>query len=144
MLAGVPETAPNHLRVSSSCQIPLDELTWRFTGSGGPGGQHANTSNTRAEVVFDVANSPSLGPRQRSRLVEKLGPVMRVAASDTRSQGRNRDLALERLRSKLADALKVETPRRPTKPSKGAKERRLSDKKHQSERKRQRRVTGED
>ena len=144
MLAGMPEAAPNHLRVSPSCQIPLDELTWRFTGSGGPGGQHANTSNTRAEVVFDVATSPSLGPRQRARLLERLGAVVRVAASDTRSQGRNRDLALERLRSKLADALKVEKPRRATKPSKGAKERRLSDKKRQSERKRQRRVTGED
>jgi ribosome-associated protein len=144
MLAGVSEPAPNHLRVSPSCQIPLDELTWRFTGSGGPGGQHANTSNTRAEVVFDVAGSPSLGPRQRARVVAKLGPVVRVAASDTRSQGRNRDLALERLRSKLADALKVEKPRRATRPSKGAKERRLSDKKRQSERKRQRRVTGED
>ena len=144
MLAGMPEAAPNHLRVSSSCQIPLDELTWRFTGSGGPGGQHANTSNTRAEVVFDVAGSPSLGPRQRARLVERLGAVVRVAASDTRSQGRNRDLALERLRTKLADALKVEKPRRATRPSKGAKERRLSDKKRQSERKRQRRVTGED
>ena len=144
MLAGMPEAAPNHLRVSSSCQIPLDELTWRFTGSGGPGGQHANTSNTRAEVVFDVATSPSLGPRQRARLLERLGAVVRVAASDTRSQGRNRDLALERLRSKLADALKVEKPRRATRPSKGAKERRLSDKKRQSERKRQRRVTGED
>jgi ribosome-associated protein len=144
MLAGVPEPASNQLRVSSSCQIPLDELTWRFTGSGGPGGQHANTSNTRAEVVFDVAGSPSLGPRQRARLVERLGPVVRVAASDTRSQGRNRDLALERLRSKLADALKVTKPRRATRPSKGAKERRLSDKKRQSERKRQRRVTGED
>ena len=144
MLAGMPEAAPNHLRVSSSCQIPLDELTWRFTGSGGPGGQHANTSNTRAEAVFDVATSPSLGPRQRARLLERLGPVVRVAASDTRSQGRNRDLALERLRAKLADALKVEKPRRATRPSKGAKERRLSDKKRQSERKRQRRVTGED
>ena len=144
MLAGMPEAAPNHLRVSASCQIPLDELTWRFTGSGGPGGQHANTSNTRAEVVFGVAESPSLGPRQRARLLERLGPVVRVAASDTRSQGRNRDLALERLRSKLADALKVEKPRRATRPSKGAKERRLSDKKRQSERKRQRRVTGED
>jgi ribosome-associated protein len=126
------------LRVTSSCQIPLDELTWRFTGSGGPGGQHANTANTKAEVVFDVANSPSLGPRQRDRLLERLGPVVRVAASDTRSQGRNRDLALERLRSKLAAGLKVERPRRATKPSKGAKERRLADKKRQSERKRQR------
>jgi ribosome-associated protein len=132
------------LRVTSSCQIPLDELTWRFSGSGGPGGQHANTSNTRAEVVFDVEGSPSLGPRQRSRLVEKLGPVVRVVASDTRSQSRNRDLAVERLRSKLAAALKVEAPRRATKPSKTAKERRLSDKKRRSEVKRQRRVTGED
>jgi ribosome-associated protein len=140
----MPDGASTHLRVSSSCQIPLEELTWRFTGSGGPGGQHANTSNTRAEVVFDVAGSPSLGPRQRARLLERLGPSVRVAASDTRSQGRNRDLALERLRSRLADALKVEKPRRATRPSKGAKERRLSDKKRQSERKRQRRVTGED
>jgi ribosome-associated protein len=124
--------------VTSSCQIPLDELTWRFTGSGGPGGQHANTANTRAEVVFDVANSPSLGPRQRARLLEELGPSVRVAASDTRSQGRNRDLALERLRSKLAAALKVRKSRRPTKPSKGAKERRLSNKKRRSEVKRRR------
>jgi ribosome-associated protein len=137
MLAGVPESSST-LRVTSSCQIPLDELSWRFTGSGGPGGQHANTANTKAEVVFDVANSPSLGPRQRDRLLERLGPVVRVAASDTRSQGRNRDLALERLRSKLAAGLKIERPRRATKPSKGAKERRLSDKKRQSERKRQR------
>jgi ribosome-associated protein len=138
MLAGVSEEPSNQLRVTPSCRIPLDELTWRFSGSGGPGGQHANTSNTRAEVVFDVAGSPSLGPRQRARLLERLGPAVRVAASDTRSQGRNRDLALERLRSKLAAALKVEAPRRPTRPSKGAKERRLSDKKRQSERKRQR------
>jgi ribosome-associated protein len=90
-------------------------------------------------VVFDVANSPSLGPRQRDRLVERLGPVVRVAASDTRSQGRNRDLALERLRSRLAEALRISTPRTATRPSKAAKERRLSDKKHRSERKRQRR-----
>ena len=143
MLAGV-STEPASLRVTSSCQIPLDELTWRFSGSGGPGGQHANTSNTRAEVVFDVANSPSLGPRQRERLLERLGREVRVVASDTRSQGRNRDLALERLRSKLAAALKVEKPRRATRPSKSAKERRLSEKRHHSERKRQRRVTDED
>lgn len=143
MLAGVPESA-SILRVSNSCQIPLDELTWRFTGSGGPGGQHANTSNTRAEVVFDVEASPSLGPRQRARLLQRLGPLVRVAASDTRSQARNRDLALERLRSKLAEALRVTKPRRETRPSKAAKERRLSEKKRQSERKRQRRVTGDD
>ena len=138
MLAGVP-SEPASLRVTSSCQIPLDELTWRFSGSGGPGGQHANTSNTRAEVVFDVEASPTLGPRQRARLIEKLGPVVRVVASDTRSQGRNRDLALDRLRSKLADALKVEKPRRATRPSRSAKERRLSEKRHRGEIKRGRR-----
>ena len=139
MLAGMGEDDSNQLRVTASCRIPLDELTWRFSGSGGPGGQHANTSNTRAEVVFDVEGSPTLGPRQRARLVEKLGPVVRVVASDTRSQGRNRDLALERLRSKLADALKVEKARRATRPSRSAKERRLSEKRHRGEIKRQRR-----
>ncbi|MGH9177278.1 MAG: peptide chain release factor-like protein, partial [Acidimicrobiales bacterium] len=85
------------LRVSGSLRIPLDELEWRFSGAGGPGGQHANTANTRAEVRFDVAGSPSLGPRQRARLLEKLGPVVRVVAADERSQARNRQLALERL-----------------------------------------------
>ena len=85
------------------CVIRLDELEWRTTGSGGPGGQHANTSDTRVEVRFDVATSPSLGPRQRARLLERLGPVVRATASDTRSQARNRELALERLRARLAD-----------------------------------------
>ena len=108
------------LRVSSTCVLPLDELEWRFSASGGPGGQHVNTSNTKAEVRFDVAGSPSLGPRQRARLLERLGPEVRVVASDERSQLRNRELALERLRSRLAEALRVETPRRPTKPTKGA------------------------
>jgi ribosome-associated protein len=122
--------------VSRSCRIPLDELAWRFTGSGGPGGQHANTANTRAEVRFDVANSPSLGPRQRARLLERLGPVVRVAASDERSQARNRALALERLRSKLAEALHVDPPRTATKPSRAAKARRVDEKKRRGEIKR--------
>ena len=126
------------LRVTRSCVIPLSELEWRFTASGGPGGQHANRSNTKAEVRFDVAGSSSLGPRQRARLVEKLGPEVRVVASDERSQLRNRELALERLRARLAEALHIETPRRPTKPTKGAKERRLEDKRHRSETKRRR------
>src|SRR5436853_251929 len=103
-----------------------------------PGGQHVNTSNTRAEVRFDIAGSASLGPRQRARLVERLGPEVRVVASDERSQLRNRELALERLRSRLAEALRVETPRRATKPTKAAKERRLEDKRHRSETKRRR------
>ena len=100
------------LRVTRTCVIPLDELEWRFSASGGPGGQHANTANTRAEVRFDVRASPSLGPRQRARLLERLGPVVRVVASDERSQARNRQLAIERLRSRLAEALRDAKPRR--------------------------------
>ena len=134
MLAGVPET----LRVTRTCAIPLDELEWRFTGSGGPGGQHANTSNTRAEVRFNVADSPSLGPRQRARLLERLGPVVRVAASDERSQARNRALALERLRSRLAEALRVERERRPTAPTTASRQRRLESKRRRSQTKRHR------
>jgi ribosome-associated protein len=124
------------LRVTRSCTIPLDELEWRFTASGGPGGQHANTSNTKAEVRFNVAASPSLGPRQKARLLERLGPVVRVVASDERSQTRNRELALERLRSRLAEALRVQRERRPTAPSRAAKERRVEQKRKRSETKR--------
>jgi ribosome-associated protein len=127
------------LRVSRSCVIPLDELEWRFTASGGPGGQHANTSNTRAEVRFDVAGSPSLGPRQRARLLDRLGPVVRATASERRSQHQNRELALERLRSRIAAGLKVERPRVATRPSRGSIESRLDDKRRQSQRKRNRR-----
>lgn len=126
------------LRVSRTCAIPEDELVWRFTGSGGPGGQHANTANTRVELRFDVAGSTALGPRQRERVLAKLGPVVRVVASDRRSQAQNRDLARERLRSKLADALRVERPRHATAPSKGSKERRVEAKRRRSEVKRSR------
>jgi len=129
---------PAVLRVTPTCVLRMDELEWRFSASGGPGGQHVNTANTRAEVRFDIAASPSLGPRQRARLVARLGPEVRVVASDERSQLRNRELALERLRSRLAEALRVETPRRPTKPTKAAKERRLEAKRHRSETKRRR------
>jgi len=127
------------LRVTRTCSIPLDELEWRFSASGGPGGQHANTSNTRAEVRFDVASSMALGPRQRARLLDKLGPVVRVVASDERSQARNRENALDRLRDRLAGALAVQRARRPTAPSAGAGRRRLEAKRHQSEKKRMRR-----
>jgi ribosome-associated protein len=130
---------PSSLRVSGSCAIPLAELTWRFSRSGGPGGQHANTSDTRAEVRFDVASSPSLGPRQRARLLERLGPEVRVVASDERSQARNRALALERLADRLAGALRIEAPRRPTRPTKGSVERRLEGKRRQADRKAARR-----
>ena len=140
---GPTPDAPGVFRVTPTCVLRMDELDWRFSASGGPGGQHVNTANTRAEVIFDVAGSPSLGPRQRARLLERLGSEVRVVASDERSQLRNRELALERLRSRLAEALRVETPRRPTKPTKGAKERRLEDKRHRSETKRRRRGRAE-
>lgn len=127
------------LRVTRSCVIPLTELEWRFTASGGPGGQHANRSNTRAEVRFDVAASPSLLDVHRERMLERLGPVVRVVADDERSQLRNRELALERLRARLAEALRVERTRRPTAPTRGSKLRRLESKKRRSDVKRMRR-----
>jgi ribosome-associated protein len=130
------------LRVTPSLAIPVDELEWRFSGSGGPGGQHANTANTRVEVRFDVAASPSLGPGQRARLLDRVGPLVRVVASDERSQIRNRELALQRLAARLAEALHVERPRRPTRPTAGSKRRRLEDKRRQAIRKRQRRDDG--
>jgi ribosome-associated protein len=133
---GASDPTSRALVVSRSCRIPLDELEWRFSASGGPGGQHANTANTRAEVRFDVVSSPSLGPRQRARLLERLGPVVRVVASDERSQARNRDLALERLAGRLAAALRTETVRVPTRPRKSASLDRLADKRRRSETKR--------
>jgi len=126
------------MRVSRTCEIPDEELEWRFTASGGPGGQHANTSNTRVEVRFDIEGSPSLGPRQRARLLARLGPVTRATASERRSQLQNRELARERLRQKLAAALHVERPRVATRPSKAAKQARLDDKRRQGQRKRAR------
>jgi len=127
------------LRVSPTLVIPLGELTWRFSRSGGPGGQHANTADTKVEVRFDVVASPSLGPRQRARLLERLGDEVRVVVSDQRSQARNRDLALERLAARLAGALRVDTPRRPTRPTTASVRRRLDDKRRQATRKADRR-----
>src|SRR4051794_29612688 len=117
----------------------MGELSWRFTPSGGPGGQRANRSSTRAEVFFDVAASPSLDAWQRQRLLDRLGPVVVVAADDERSQLRNRRLAQDRLRQRLADALHVEAPRRPTRPSRGSVERRLRAKRERAGIKRLRR-----
>jgi len=132
---------PDRLTVSRSLHIPMAELSWRFSRSGGPGGQHANTSDTRAEVVFDVAGSPSLGPRQRARLLERFGPEVRVAASDERSQARNRALALERLADRLRLALEIQAPRRATRPSRASGARRMDAKRRRSETKRLRRST---
>lgn len=142
-MAAAP-TTDGRLAVTPTCAIALSELRWRVSTSGGPGGQHANRSLTRVEVRFDVVSSDSLDERQRQRLVERLGPVVRALASEHRSQTRNRDLALERLRSRLATGLHVEATRRPTRPGAGARERRLEDKHRQGQRKRQRRLGSED
>jgi ribosome-associated protein len=137
--------ADGRLRITRSCTIASDELEWRFTASGGPGGQHANTSNTKVEVRFDIASSTSLGPRQRARLLERLGPVVRVTASERRSQHQNRELALERLQARLAAALHVEPKRFSTKPSRSSKKRRVDEKKRHGDIKRnRRRPLGED
>jgi len=127
------------VRITRSCTIDPDELEWRFTASGGPGGQHANTSNTKVELRFDVASSASLGPRQRARLLQRLGPVVRVTASERRSQHQNRELALERLCSRLAAALRVDPTRVATAPSRAAKRRRVDEKRRHGDVKRTRR-----
>jgi len=138
-----PSAAPapgQPLRVTRTCVIAHDDLEWSYSGSGGPGGQHANTSNTRVELRFDIGASPSLGPRQRARLIERLGPRVRVVASERRSQLQNRNLALERLRDRLAEALHVDPPRVATRPSRAAKRARVEDKRRLGERKKARRA----
>jgi ribosome-associated protein len=129
---------PRWLRVSPSCRIDLGEVGVRVTRSGGPGGQHANTSDTAVDVSFDVAASRSLGPRQRARLLARLGPVVRARAADSRSQTRNRELALERLAARLAAGLRQPRTRRPTTPSAAARRSRLEAKRRRSDQKRQR------
>ena len=131
------------LRVHKGLTIPMSEVTWRATTSGGPGGQHANRTLSRVEVQFDVTQSISLGPRQRARLLERYGPVVRAAASDSRSQARNRQLALERLATRLAEGLRVDPTRRATKPTKGSQVRRVEKKRQRSEVKRYRRAPNE-
>jgi ribosome-associated protein len=127
------------LQVTRSCRIPIAELDVRASRSGGPGGQHANTSETRVEVVFRVDESGALGPRQRARLLDRLGPVVTAVASDSRSQARNRALAIERLRSKLAAGLHVAPTRRPTRPSTSVIAERVEQKRRRGEVKRRRR-----
>jgi ribosome-associated protein len=133
------------VRVTSSCSIPISELRFRFSKSGGPGGQNVNKRETQVELLFDVAASPSIGPRQRERALRRLAPrldesgVLHIVASEERTQGRNRDIAVERFRDVMRQALAPDPPkRRPSKPSKASKERRLEGKRRRSETKRQR------
>jgi ribosome-associated protein len=120
--------ASGDLVVTSGLVIPADELHWRFSGSGGPGGQHANTSNTKVMLTWNVEDSDVLTEYQRARLLDTFGPSVRVVALDERSQTRNRDLAFERMRERLQAALTPRTPRRATRPTKSSVKRRLADK----------------
>ena len=119
--------------------VPLSEVTLRTSRSSGPGGQHANVTASRVEAVFDVSASSALSDAQKRRVIAKLGPRVTAVAQDERSQARNRELALERLRERLADALKERRPRRPTRPTEAARRRRLEEKRRAAERKRVRR-----
>ena len=131
------------MRVTRSVALPLAEVELRFSRSSGPGGQHANTTETRVEAVFDVEASAALTEVQKRRVLAKAGPVLRAVAQDERSQLRNRELALERLVEQLRAALEVERRRVPTKPTQAARERRRADKQRRSETKRQRRPPNE-
>ena len=134
--------AGESIRVTRSVSIPRSEIELRFSRSSGPGGQHAQKTETRAEAVFDVEGSVGLTPAQKHRVSAKAGSVLRAVAQDERSQWRNRELAIERVVEQLRAALKVERRRKPTKPSAAARERRLEQKRRRSQTKRLRRPPG--
>jgi ribosome-associated protein len=127
------------LPVRPGLSIPLTEIELRTSRSSGPGGQHANVTASRVEAVFDVAASDALSDAQKARVTARLGPRVSAAAQDTRSQRRNRDLALERLAARLAHALEVRRPRTATRPTKASKRRRVESKKRRGEIKKARR-----
>jgi len=127
------------LRIGRHAAVPLSEIELRTSRSSGPGGQHANVTASRVEAVFDVGASRSLTDEQRNRIAARLGPVVRAVAQDTRSQTRNRELALERLRGRLESALAVQRPRRATKPTAASRRRRAESKQRRADTKRLRR-----
>ena len=127
------------IRVTRSVTLPLSEVQFRTSRSSGPGGQHAQKSETRVEAIFDVEGSAALTESQKRRVIAKAGPVLRALAQDERSQLRNRELALERLVESLRQALKVRRRRLATKPTAAARERRLEQKRRRSQTKRLRR-----
>ncbi|MBE7533722.1 MAG: aminoacyl-tRNA hydrolase [Chloroflexi bacterium] len=131
--------------INSQLQIPLAEIEFRFSGSSGPGGQHVNKTATKATLLFDVATSPNLTEEQRATIMEKLANridsdgVLHIQAQSARSQFQNRELALTRFQTLLAQALQPAKPRKKTRPSRTAVEKRLTEKRKQSEKKRERR-----
>lgn len=132
-----------HLRINNRLSLPPSEIEIRTGPSSGPGGQHANRSQTRVEAVFRPEQSATLSESQRRRIVARLGATVTAVSQDERSQTRNRDKALERLAAKLATALRVPKRRTPTRPSQAAKERRLAAKKRRGEKKAARRRPGD-
>jgi ribosome-associated protein len=132
------------IRVTRSVSLHPDEIELRVSRSSGPGGQHANKAETRVEAVFDVEASASLSGAQKRRVVARAGPVLRAIAQDERSQARNRELAVERLVTKLAGALRVERRRRPTRPTAASRERRLAEKRRRADVKRKRAAPGDE
>jgi ribosome-associated protein len=130
--------------INERLTLPLDEIQLSVRTATGPGGQHVNRSRTRVDARFDIAASPTLGERDRERLLDKLGPIARSTAEDERSQRRNREMAVRRLAEQLRAALYRDPPRRATKPTKGSVARRLDDKRANSDRKAARRITADD
>jgi ribosome-associated protein len=135
---------PDHLDIRPGVALPLDEIELRTSRSSGPGGQHANVTASRVEAVFDVHASTVLSAAQKARIAARLGPRVAASAQDTRSQLRNRELALERLAARLAGALEVRRPRTATRPTAASKRRRLDAKKRRGEIKRARRPPAQD
>jgi ribosome-associated protein len=127
------------IRVTRTVALPPGEIDLRYSRSSGPGGQHAQKSETRVEAIFDVESSTALSDAQKRRVVARVGPVIRAVAQDERSQARNRELAVERVVEQLRRALHVPRKRRPTRPTEASKERRLEEKRRRSEVKRLRR-----
>jgi ribosome-associated protein len=131
------------IQVTQRLAIPLEEIELRYSRSSGPGGQHAQKTETRVEAVFDVEASETLSAAQKARLARRAGPVVRAVAQDERSRWRNRELALERLAKAIRAGVRVERKRRPTKPTAAARERRLEAKKRRAAVKRLRKRPGE-
>ncbi|MDX6660607.1 MAG: ribosome-associated protein [Solirubrobacteraceae bacterium] len=128
--------------VARGVAVPLSEVDLRASRSSGPGGQHANVTASRIEASFEVAASSALTDEQKRRVIARVGPRLTAVAQDERSQARNRELALERLRSRLETALAVPRPRRATRPTKASRRARLNAKRKRSQRKRDRRPPG--
>jgi ribosome-associated protein len=130
---------PESIRVTSRLAIPLSEIELRFSRSSGPGGQHAQKTESRVEAVFDVNASLTLTDAQKTRIAGRAGPVLRAVAQDERSQWRNREVALERLATAIRAGLRTERKRRPTAPSAASRQRRLEEKRRRGDVKRLRR-----